>query len=500
MFSMRSKTIWVERILGEFKGDISAEEIISKTQFSIPAGHSITSVRDWFKRHILRQRSNDHRAALTAIMNAIHDVQVFGTETGIEAIGVPFPHIIFLVGSASAEFRMATEERVAELLRKDWNDLIDPLIDLRVRMLLGEDVGQHEIVGYFGRGVFTPRHNERPIGRIEISAVGSSSVDEPMLPGEIPAGLYRGQASLVFASAERFTPAVSSLLPNNCRFLLRGSSTFDSVQSPLFLECEVTNRDPSVFRPMIAPICPPPAPYDASFTVETDDGRVLQVNVIEDKRPSRLFADPPDSSVVFAIVGIVQPRDRPDMTVRRWWIDLDSNQKLIGSALRPRCWSIICEGDEIEQYDWKSSARTKPTQMRLVQTQSTAGAITLLRTNAGELGYLLPPPVAMTASFEDTSTISGRNIAHERFELDWLDFSGAVETSSLYAERLAVHASKQAAGPIRIPGLDGRPLPNPGFLAKRASSTTFDETWKGDWEHGSELIVGPLVLRIVVQE
>src|SRR5205814_1597820 len=93
-------------------------------------------------------------------------------------------------------FRATAEDEIAEFLRKDWNDLIDPLIELRVRMFLGEDTGQKEIVGYFGRGIFAPRRNERPLGRIEIARLGAVSSDQPVLPGRNPAGFYRGQSAL----------------------------------------------------------------------------------------------------------------------------------------------------------------------------------------------------------------------------------------------------------------------------------------------------------------
>ena len=502
MFSMRNKTTWVERIVGQLTEEVSAEEIISHTQFTVPdrrtTGKSGGRIRRWLKP--LRMTSASSGAPLTAVMNVIHDVQVFGTETGIEAIGVPFPHIIFLLGQASAEFRVATEERIAELLRKDWTDLIDPLIELRVRMLVGEDTGQREIVGYFGRGVFAPRHNERPLGHVEISAGDASSADKPTLPGGIPAGIYRGQAALVFSGTEHLAPAISMLLPDNCRFLLRGAGAFDSGSSPVCLECEVAGADPTAFRPLITPIEPPPAGYDAAFTVESSDGTNVQVSVVEDDRPSRLFAAPPEAPFCFAIVGIVEPQDRSDLIVRRWWIDLDRDQNLVASAMRPRCLSVICEGSEIEGYDWNSTGHKTLSRMRLVDVRTSGGTVSVLRNDAGAFGYLLPPPRAMSVGFDESWATSRRSADHVRYDLDWLDFSGAVETSSLYSERLGVHAARHASAAIQVPGLDGRPLPNPGFLARRPREQVFDSSWKGEWEDGTELIVGPFLLRIIDQE
>jgi hypothetical protein len=507
-FSMRNRTPWVARIVGELAPEASAEDIVGRTPFTMPEVRPRRPGRgifDWIRRGLSRlrpARRRPRRAALTAVMSVVHDVQVFGTETGIEAIGVPFPHLVFLVGTASAEFRSAIAERIAELLRRDWNDLIDPLIELRVRMLIGQDTGQREIVGYFGRGIFAPRPNERPIGRIEIVTSEGRSVDQPMLPGEIPAGLYRGQGALVFSGMEQITPAVSQLLPANCRFLLRGSGQFDSGSSPLCLECEVASEDPSVFRPLITSVEPPPPGYDAVFRVEPGDGTGLDIKVIEDDRPSRLLDGPPADRFYFAIVGVVAPEEREDLVIRRWWVDLDRDRRLLASAMRPRSLSIVCEDGEIEGYDWFTSGRKTAVQARLTEIRISNGTRSVLRMDAGAFGYLRAPPRTLTIGFDDSwATSTPGAIGNDaRYQLDWLDFAGAAETPSLYAERLATCAAKEATGPLQVPGLDGRPLQNPGFRVRRPDSQTFEAFWNGTWEDGTELMVGPLVLKIVDRE
>ena len=500
MFSMRNKTTWVERIAGRLREQASAEDIINNTVFTVSDRRSVSTRKSWIRRLLPgRAGGSSTRAVLTAVMNVIHDVQVFGTEAGVEAIGVPFPHIIFLLGSSSAEFRFATEERVAELLRRDWNDLIDPLIELRVRMLVGEDTGAGEIVGYFGRGVFAPRHNERPLGRIDISANGAPSAEQPMLPGGIPAGLYRGQAALAFAAREQLAPAISLLLPD-CSFLLRGATAFDPGTSPLCLECEVADAGSSTFRPLITAIEPPPQGYDAAFKVDTGDGHDLQIAVVEDDRASRMLSSPPEDMPYFAIVGIVAPQDRADLIVRRWWIDLDRDHNLVASAMRPRSMSIICDGNDVEGYDWNSSSRKAPTQLRLVEAQTPGGTISMLRVGAGAFGYLSPPESSMSVGFDESWATSRRGTKTASYDLDWLDFSGAVESPSLYAERLALNAGKSASGTVQIPGLDGRAVSNPGFLCRRPREQVFAAYWDGDWEDGTELIVGPLVLMVVNPE
>lgn len=497
LLSIRDKTTWIERVVGQLRPQASAEDVINNTQFTVSVKPAGETSQGWFRRLLPRRaRGISTRAPLTAVMNIIHDVQVFGTEAGVEAIGVPFPHIVFLLGSSSAEFRHATEERIAELLRQDWNDLIDPLVELRVRMLVGEDTGTGDIVGFFGRGVFAPRHNEKPVGRVDISVNGSASPEHPMLPGRIPAGLYRGQAALAFAAREQIAPAVSLLLPD-CKFLLRGATALDPGISPLALECEVVDAASSTFRPLITAVEPPPRGYDAAFDVDCGDGNDLRIAVVQDDRPSRMLSSPPNENPYFEIVGIVAPQDRRDFVARRWWIDLDRDHNLVASAMRPRAMSIICEGNYVEGYDWNSSGRKASVQMRIVEAQAAGGSIPMLRAGSGALGYLRPPDVTAPVSFDEGWATSRSSAGMASFDLDWLDFAGAVESPSLYAERLAIHAGKVANGTVFIPGIEGRAASNATILCRRPNESVFAPNWNGDWEDGTEVIVGPLVLVVV---
>ncbi len=504
-FSMLSRVTWVAKIVGELQPATTAEEIVAHTLFTMPdtaQGIARSGLRGLLRRLVGSRRpasAGGRRAALAAVMTVVHDVQVFGTEAGIEVIGVPFPHIIFMVGTPNAEFRALAEQRIAELLASDWNDLIDPLIELRVRMFLGQDTGQNEIVGFFGRGIFAPRRHERPIGRIEIAAVGSSSVDEPVLPGGIPAGLYRGQSGLVFSNSEKHTPAVSLLLPENCRFLLRGSASFDEGESPMSLGCEMVGPDPGAFRPLITAEEPPPPGYDAVFKVEPGDGTALEIKVIEDERLSRLFAVPPPGRFYFAIMGIVAPQQRDDLVVRRWWIDLDRDRKLVSSALRPRAFSVVSEDDQLDGYDWSASGQRTRAPERLLTITTPEGEVSVIHAGAQSFGSLRPPPRAVTVSFDSTAG-SARHGEEVVYSFDWLDFAGAVETPSHYAERLAVSFAKQSHNPVRLPGLDGQAMENPGFRVRRPNAHAFEAVWTGVWEHETELIVGPLLLRVVDRE
>jgi hypothetical protein len=495
-FSIGSRRTWSERIVASMTAQRTPEEIVGSNLFQwTPADH--TPPRRFLRFGRNSVSAGSKKVSLTAVMNAVHDVQTYGTSYGIEEIAVPFPHVIFLTGFGTSESWFGAEQRIAELLRQQWQDLVDPLVELRVRLFVGQDTKSGDLLAFFGRGIFAPRRDERPIGRIEIMAPDGSASAEPRLPGGAPAGWYRGQAALAFSATEQLTPATCALLPAEpCRLLLRGAGPGDPRTSPFVLDCEVAGDG---CFPFPIETTEPPSGIDAAFKISLNDGHALQVLVTEDARPSRILAMPPADPYYFSIAAVLAPKDREGLTVARWWIDLDRDLHLVGSALRPRALSVVCEDDDIEAYDWSSPGRPAPAPARLADISIPSGTHKALWAAGSNFGYLRAPQRTVSAIFIDPSGFAqpGSRFDGAPWELDWLDFAGAAETASLYAERLGLCAHKEAKSLMMVPGFESGAISNPGFLSRDDEDEPFKERWDGEWRHGKQLVVGPLLLRII---
>ena len=495
-FSIRGRKAWSERIAADMAGERTPEEIVSSALFSWTQMTAERPRRFFgFRKQAASHQSK--KVSLTAVMNIVHDAQIYGTSSGIEEISVPFPHVVLLTGFGGNESWLGTEDRIAELLKQQWQDLVDPLVELRVRFFVGQDTRSGELVAFFGRGIFAPRRDERCVGRVQIVAPDGSYSDEPKLPGGAPAGLYRGQAALAFSTMEALTPATCPLLPPQpCRFLLRGAVPGESRSSSFVLECELAGE--GHFPIPVEPVEPPPG-IDGAFKISLEDGRALQVLVTEDVRPSRLLRAPPDERFYFLIAGVLAPADTGDFVVARWWVDLDRDLRLVASAIRPRALSIVCEDDQIDAFDWSHPGRVAQAPARLIDIETPQGPRKALCAAGANFGYLRVPRRTARVNFGDNFGFLSDGLQTDEvpWQLDWLDFAGAAETRSLYAERLGNRALKEASSAATIPGLEDGTNKYSGVLARDGEAGPFADRWDGTWRHDRELIVGPLLLRVV---
>ena len=164
---------------------------------------------------------------------------------------------------------------------------------------------------------------------------------------------------------------------------------------------------------------------DKCWRIFTQD-TYFDVEVTADSRFSRLYRKPPAAGRYFEITGLRAPPDLR-MAVERWWIDLDTEFMLVGTALRRRAYSVVVEDGNLTFYDWSELDFDKGRAAAFRLARGSGGAIlrrSELSGTVSPFGYLAAPAAEMGARFEpEWSQVSG-------YHLDWLDFSGAVETVS----------------------------------------------------------------------
>jgi hypothetical protein len=419
--------------------------------------------------------------SLLAIMEQRHAIGRQPTANGFETIGIPFPHLLIVTGALEQQYRAEVEDQATAIFQKRWHNYVDPLLGPRARVLVSGDLDAAEIVAFFGVGVFAPAFGERPVGRVDVIVPGQAHALQPCLPDGTPAGLYKGQSALAFSASKNVTPAsVEQLRDVSGWFCLRANA--DSPVYPYRLEW---NRGENAsIMPGCDPIPSPPG-VDASFQVRFPASS-FELHVVDDERPSRLLHRPPEHCGL-AIVGVLEPV-RAGQRPSRWWIDLDRHGRLVASAMREARYSLVCAGGTVTRWDWTlpgSGNRDDGAIEKIITPKGTRNV--LFAPSNRPFGWLAAPEYSRLASFTP-----GRQ---DGFELDWLDFSGAVEDRTNHAERLGA-AMDRANGNVLIPGL-ARGNGDDELLVKPASASEFLAAWRGDWQSGMQVVCEPFVLEMI---
>jgi hypothetical protein len=427
------------------------------------------------------------RYSLLRLMNEFHDFGSQQTEFGTENVGIPFPHLLLLTSGDTREYGTSIESQVGREIDLLWKRYIDPLVGTRVRVMANPRLPQNQIVAFFGTGIFVPQPGERPIGKIVVKLPNEAEISGPELPGGTPAGIYRGQSSLAFSAAGRFTPAKADGLSGAPGIFCLRASTSSSSQDAYALDWDPLEHEANVFTPKIDAVAEP-GELDGAFRVEFAGGSPFQVNVIEDARQSRLLRSGPGPGEGFAIIGMIEPQKVQGFTVRRWWIDIDSQRRLVSSAMRRPRFSLVCAPGGVRTWDWSAPGRpdTYPATLTPLQT-TTEGVKTALLAPAGApFGWLQAPDRATQAIFAPGTDTS--------WAFDWLDFAGAVQDSRYEAERLGSYLQK-ANGNVVVPGRRSERGGTPILARDRETHAQFSP-WRGDWKSGLQFMCGPLLLEV----
>jgi hypothetical protein len=232
--------------------------------------------------------------------------------------------------------------------------------------------------------------------------------------------------------------------------------------------------------------------------LNTGQKRPFILRACRDGRPSRLHGEPLVDGPYLEIAGFVAPRRSAESPPLRWWIDLDRNNRLIGLAGIGRATSVLWEGWRLAYYEWnnlrfRGGAAVAHRMERTDEGGRTgkSGRFVLRAPADAAFGYLAWPETAMPVAF-NTEWWKAPGC----YALDWLDFSGCVEGAVQPGkpEGLATDAGRRYPG-ARMPGHG--PSEGTAWLVRPPGpNASFSAMPHFDPLPGTEVIVGPLVLRV----
>lgn len=419
------------------------------------------------------------RYGILGLADRFNDVFRVGVGSAGAGVEVPYAHLALVAGFALPKNREDVAGDVQLKLDSLWRQYLDPIVGMRVALYPDTERDDGRLSLFLGQGVFVPSPEERPIGRVEVTlAEGSAEPVEPTLPDGRPAGLYRGQSCLAMADSAERSPAICNLLDDPCHIYLlqfkhsnewRAERVSGGVHLlPLALDTIGAHET----RPDVRGVEPPEG-YDCAFEILRDGTHYLNVRVIRDIQGSALLnRRPPRADVAYEVIGLLAPDRRSfGRQIHRWWIDLDVEGRLIASASGTPAKTIIFAGGAAETYIWRTNRFQAGSDPGIVAEPCRIGDRdrTLVgRADRSALGFLIPPATSRNVGFD--------GITHGLFQLDWLDYAGAVEPVLGEPVRLAGASASALAdtGTIQVPG------------AADASKL----------EPGRELFIGPLRVRV----
>lgn len=420
----------------EFAGDIASSRCFDRPL-------STTQGPSWSLWRLIKKRpSKPPVVSLLTLLDTFHDIVSCGAAAGIEHVATPFSQILLLSGKGGifdGSRNPSAHKEIEKRILEEFGDYIDEIVGIRVRCEASTMLGANDVASYFGRGIFVPQPGENPVGKLEVRSKGGIA-NSPLLLGRDLAGIYRGQSGVAIGGPGSGIPATSALLPlhSDCYVLIEPSARAVSNEAPLILSIdrsdEVTGEISDHF--VDATLFPT---QDVDMRWDILSGETgFSIDIALDVRPSRLWTRPPASRPHLEIVGVCMPDAAHTSDVDRWWIDLDAEQKLVRSAMQRRASSVVVEGETVAVYDWRELAfdRDGWTTYRL-SSMSKEGCCTLRRADAAPLGYLLPPDKETRAQF------GAKWWASAGYHLDWMDFSGGVETASGRVKGLAAFAAAE---------------------------------------------------------
>jgi hypothetical protein len=225
-------------------------------------------------------------------------------------------------------------------------------------------------------------------------------------------------------------------------------------------------------RPDVRGVTPPDG-YDCAFEILRDGAHYLNVRVIRDTQGSALLKHPPLMTEVFyEVTGLLAP-DRRSLgrQVDRWWIDLDTEGSLITSAAGTAAKTIIFAGGAAETYLWRTNRFQAGSDPAFFVEPCRIGGrdrTFVGRADHKALGFLVPPATSRNVGFD--------GITGGLFQLDWLDYAGAVEP--VLGEPVRLAAASASA------------------LEDTATAQVPSANEAAAMDPGREFFVGPLYVRV----
>jgi hypothetical protein len=439
--------------------DADPYDIVNERLFQVPLQTSRPSLklRLWRSAPLGRpsrapRPTRTEKLSLFQFLDQRHNTVTYGTPSGgRETVAVPFTHVAVLTsasGRPGAGLPAELCREIEEQIEARFGQSIDPLASVRVGSAASGTLDAGQMIAYIGEGVFVPLDGEKPTGCIRIGP-SLDSLEEPVIFGDRPAGIYRGQPALAFGSSHLVTPATARLgLPDDVWFYLEAAHANAPTQSVAKM-IDVNPRGVQAIKLVEATDT-----ADVRFCFEfahadpaSGYSNTLYVDVTVDERPSRLLHERPGDRPAFEIAGFrITAQDLSD-GVDAFWFDFDARGHPISSAITPREVTIVYDGRRTRRYSWRRYDY-EPQAVAEYQVASERGGFTLRRNDGQALGFLAAPVSPVPAVFQaDWWATRG-------YHLDWLDFTGCVE-NALGNEGLAeIHAGR---GGILVPSFATAP-------------------------------------------
>jgi hypothetical protein len=454
---------------------------------------------------------------LAALLEQYHGIFTYGTEVGgVESVAVPFSHVFLLPGNG-AKPRERTRADIVRRMEDMWKRAIDPLLGARADFLSPPDysAGTEGEAGrtsprldvFFGSGVFVPPKGAHPAGRVEVEFFDPDGARRgqsftplgPMIAHtERNAAFYIAQSALAFAVLPR-TDSPSLPAPAVVRIpqltapviLLLAPGPSPSPSQPLQLTCLQGSHPGYAARRNM----PPNDGDDVAdeFQVTFEQSTKLLVRYRADIRPSRLRRRHRPGR--FAISGIIEPRAGHLPLPDHWWVDLDDEDVMLGSALVHKARSIAVRSGSVHCYDWEAFAEDR-SKAALFSLESVAG-LRMLRFKDDDraFGYLERPAAPLPVSFDPKAA------PDSSYTLDWIDLTAAAEID---LEREGLGTRSMANGPHVVLGANGSPTAvvraTGGILYRAGRDGIFERREEVPWQPGGQIVLEPFCLTMLPDE
>jgi len=491
---MRVMTVQIGDLIRE---EQPSEEVAIVVAIASTASDGITA-DDFFLRKKFDGPGQRQFSGLAGLIEHFPTSFSYGTDFGVESVAVPFSHVYFLCNrNPGRAERLAVE--LAQKIERRWKAAIDPIVGARISFLEFSNALLDPLKVFFGAGIFIPPPNEQPVGTLEIEPLGRGIIQEPTL-GETrrPAGLYRAQSALVFASMPGLAPAAVDLaLAHPFMFFLAPGRSSLPPQRPLHaINLQHDGSHPGYKIRRNEPELEPDGDDIADeFVVSFEDNNAFLLRYRADIRPSRLRRCPRPGRL--AITGVIEPRTN-GKPVSHWWVDLDSDGIMIGSALASKARSVAVFKGNVHSYNWRAFARDRRSardcrvERAPVQGGPAPHLHILRKLGAKPFGYLQRPSEPSWVSYRATPDKA------ESYSLDWLEFAVGVEMA-FQREALTALSQLTEGADIMLGPADANwavRAPN-GVLYRELGAAKFRRVEEAPWRPGGELVLDPLVLTML---
>jgi hypothetical protein len=160
------------------------------------------------------------------------------------------------------------------------------------------------------------------------------------------------------------------------------------------------------------------------------------------------------------VIGLLAPDRRSfGRQIDRWWLDLDAEGRLIASASGTPAKTIIFADGAAETYLWRTNRFQAGSDPAFFVEPCRIGdrdRTIVGRADRSALGFLIPPAAPRNVGFD--------GITRGLFQLDWLDYAGAVEPVLGEPVRLAAASASLLAdiATAQVPGVEDASKLEPG--------------------------------------